>query len=73
MEKVTFENTMVAFKRRQPFIPFVVEMQDGTALVVDRPSIVIGGGGATFITADFDFVDIPGENVLSVCRYALKR
>lgn len=52
------EQTVIAYKHRKPFFPFVVEMMDGRAIVVDRPALAIDSTGATFIDSDDNFIDL---------------
>jgi hypothetical protein len=44
-----FHERMLFLLRRRPFVPFDVELIDGTRLWVDRPdAVATGGGGASF-------------------------
>lgn len=51
-----FDRTLRAFLGSDPFVPFVVEMDGGERILIKRPELAFGGGGATL----FD----PGEGVL---------
>ena len=61
-----FEETLRQLLRREPFQPFVVEMLDGRTIAVDEPKVVMGGGGATFVTADFDLMEFACEDVQTI-------
>jgi hypothetical protein len=61
-----FESTMCRLKRQKPFLPFVVELLDGRSILVDRPKIAIGGGGATLVKPRFNLVEIECEQVRAI-------
>jgi hypothetical protein len=58
-----FEQTLLQFIRRKPFEPFVVELLDGRVLEIDTPKVVVGGGGASILTPDFDLVEFTSAEV----------
>ena len=48
-----FNSSLRTFLRRQPFVPFVVKMNDGKNLLVDDPqAVAFGGGDAAYIGPD---------------------
>jgi hypothetical protein len=65
MRRTDFEETMHTFLRRQPFKPFVIVLDDGQQLVIEKREAVnyYTGDSALYFRADgsFDFVDC--ENV----------
>lgn len=49
MPEDVFFNTLRQFTRREPFVPFIVELLDGRRIDVDYPSVAFSGGAAGFI------------------------
>jgi len=48
-----FERTLRELLQRRPFLPFIVEMDDGERFIVDDPEAVpLSGGAAGFIGMD---------------------
>lgn len=45
MDKMTFEQSIVAMLRRRPFLPFTVEFTSGGRIEVHHPEAVALGGG----------------------------
>ncbi len=43
-----FDQTMRSFVKRQPFMPFVVELLNGNQIVVPFPEVGFGGGWPAF-------------------------
>lgn len=62
MNQDTFECTLRKFLRSKPFHPFQVELEDGKVIVVERPSLAMGGGAATIFTDD-EFIEFACEEV----------
>jgi hypothetical protein len=60
------EQKVIALIHRQPFIPFVVEMNDGQSLEIPHPDLAINGGGAGFIGLDGALVDFEFNTVRSI-------
>jgi len=52
MTEELFEATLRKYLRRKPFFPFLVELLDGRIIIVERPSLAMGGGAATILTED---------------------
>jgi hypothetical protein len=65
MNQDLFEETLRKYVRRKPFFPFLVELLDGKVIIVDRP-VVIGGGGATFISEDDNWIEFNCEDVRDI-------
>lgn len=65
MTRKSFEQAMQAFLRRDPFRPFVIELDSGEQWVVGQPEALFyhDGGTGVYFRPDgsFDFVDC--ENV----------
>ena len=57
ISKEQFEDTLRRFLRREPFIPFVIEMLDGTQVEVDYPSVAFNQGGGCYFTSTFDLIE----------------
>lgn len=60
------EEKVIELIHRQPFVPFVVEMTDGTHLEVPTPKLSINGGGALFWGPDDSLVDFEFNLVRSI-------
>ncbi len=61
-----FESTMRRFLRQEPFQPFVVELLDGRVIWITRPGLALGGGGASFFTPEYDFIEIACGDVRTI-------
>jgi hypothetical protein len=60
MTREGFQQAVDAFKHRQPFQPFVIELEDGRRFVVGDPKALhcyAGAGTFHHPNGDFDFVD----------------
>ncbi len=62
------EEKIIALIHRKPFVPFVVEMNDGQSLEIPHPRLAINGGGAVFFGPDGGLVDFEFKYVRSI-RY----
>jgi hypothetical protein len=60
------EEKVIQLIHRQPFVPFVVEMTDGTLLEIPHPRLAINGGGAGFFGPDGGLVDFEFKMVRSI-------
>jgi hypothetical protein len=60
------EETVIVLKRRQPFVPFVVELADGSLLQIPNPGLAINGSGAVFFGPDGGLVDFEFKNVRAI-------
>ncbi len=50
MDKNLFDNTLRAFKQRQPFRPFTIALVNGDRLEIDHPdALVIRNGVGVFV------------------------
>ncbi len=61
VERLVFELT-----HRTPFVPFVVEMTDGTHLEVPTPNLSIDGGGALFWGEDYSLINFEFNQVRNI-------
>jgi hypothetical protein len=66
MDAEAFDTTLLRFLRRQPFHPFVVELNDGRFIDITRPRLAMGGGGASFISPEDELVEINCEDVRAI-------
>lgn len=57
------EEKVIELIYREPFVPFVVEMDDGHSLTIPHPRLAINGGGAGFIGPDGGLVDFEFKTV----------
>jgi hypothetical protein len=66
MNAEQFEDTLRQLLRQEPFQPFVVELVDGRVIEIDYPKVVIGGGGASFLTLPYDLVEFACEETQAI-------
>lgn len=71
MKTQEFEGQIIELIHKKPFRPFAVEMEDGRIIEIRRPSVVINGGGAGYISEDYDIEDFELDEVRNV--HPLKR
>jgi hypothetical protein len=64
------EERVTQLIHREPFVPFVVEMQDGQMLEIADPGLAINGGGAVFFGQDGALVDFEFKAVRSIREIA---
>src|SRR5438876_436852 len=65
MKRETFEQVASTFLRRQPFRPFVLELDDGRSLVVaQREALSHYAGSATYFGADGSITFVHPEDVV---------
>lgn len=58
------EDKVIELIHREPFIPFVLEMVDGSTQVIPHPRLAITTGGAVFLDRKEDrFVEIEFKDV----------
>jgi hypothetical protein len=64
MKPHLFQEAVDAFKKSQPFRPFVIELDTGERLVVERPEVYGGFAGAgTYDLPGGDFLFVDAEDV----------
>lgn len=67
MKADEFNSTMCRLKRQEPFEPFVVELLDGTSIVVERPHpLAFDGEGATLVTHKDELVEFYCSEVRAI-------
>lgn len=66
MKTQEFEEQIIEFIHQKPFRPFAVVMSDGRIIEVRRPSVVINGGGATYLSEDYEIEDFEFDEIQSV-------
>ena len=67
MKSHQFQQAVDAFKQRQPFQPFVIELDDGQRLVVEDPeAFKCFAGGGTWFWPNGDLLLVDGEDVRQV-------
>jgi hypothetical protein len=62
MTREDFDSTIHRLLRQEPFQPFVVELFDGKQILIERPRLAVGGGGATMLTPD-NWIEFECEQV----------
>lgn len=65
MNQDIFESTLRKYLRSKPFHPFQVELIDGQVIVVENPSLAMGGGAASMFTQD-NFIEFACEEVRDI-------
>jgi hypothetical protein len=60
------ERFLVEAIHRDPFVPFSVEMNDGTAIDVPHARVALDSSGAVFFDADGILVDFNFEKVRAI-------
>lgn len=60
------ETKVIELIHREPFFPFVVEMNSGQMLEIPHPRLAINGGGAMFIGLDGGIVDFEFKTVHAI-------
>ena len=71
MKRQQLQSAVDSFKQRQPFQPFVVELDEGERLIVDDPKQLPGFGGAyTYLRPGGNFVFVDPEDVARVVDLA---
>jgi hypothetical protein len=63
MTQEDFEDTLRKFIRRKPFRPFVVERLAGEKIFVVSSAVVFGGGAATYVSPEDDWIEFACEDV----------
>jgi hypothetical protein len=63
MTPEAFEQRLIALVHREPFAPFVVELEDGRRIAVDHPAVAINNGGAGFLSDADGLVDFSCRDV----------
>jgi hypothetical protein len=69
------EDKIIELKHREPFAPFIVDLNDGHSLEIHQPGLAIAGGGATFldaegVLADFEFDAVRAIRLLNAAEVA---
>ncbi|HEX3314111.1 MAG TPA: hypothetical protein VHR72_04425 [Gemmataceae bacterium] len=60
------EEKIIELKHREPFAPFIVEMDNGQSIEVHYPNLAIAGTGAGFIDHEGALVDIDFKKVRAI-------
>ena len=64
MKETSFQKTVLAFVRRRPFKPFVVELVSGDRFVVKHPeAVAVGGAAAVYLNPDGEFAFFDSSTV----------
>jgi len=60
------EDKIIELIHLEPFVPFVVELNNGASLKVPHPRLAINSSGAGFIGTDGGLVDIEFKTVRAI-------
>lgn len=63
MSEELFTAKLREFTQRKPFVPFIVELVDGSRITVDNPAVAFGGGVAGFVSETDGLVDFSADQV----------
>jgi hypothetical protein len=63
MTSEAFEQQLLALVHREPFSPFLVELENGRRIAIDRPAVAINNGGAGFLSDADGLVDFSCDEV----------
>jgi hypothetical protein len=66
MEEQLFEQTLRTFLRREPFLPFVVELESGDQIVIEQPTVAFDGGAAGYFNPSYDLTEFACEDVRAI-------
>jgi hypothetical protein len=66
MSQQEFEDLLRQNLRREPFLPFIVELVDGSRIIVPHSGVAFGGGAGAFFTPSYDLVEFACENVKAI-------
>lgn len=58
-----FDQTLREYVRREPFQPFIVELDDGLVVEIDRPAVAFAGGVAGFLSDTHGLVGFSYDQV----------
>jgi hypothetical protein len=61
-----FDTLLSKFKRQEPFLPFVVEMNDGRIIRINHPSIGINPPYACYTTPELEMHDFFCDEVRDI-------
>lgn len=68
LTREAFHEKLREFIRREPFVPFVVELHDGRSIQIDEPTVAFGNDLAGYISPDYEILEFRREEV-SVIRH----
>jgi len=63
MSPEVFEQELQSVLEREPFEPFIVELNSGRQISVARPAVAVHNGGAGFISDEEGLVDFDASEV----------
>jgi hypothetical protein len=66
MNPKQMEEKVIEFKRRVPFVPFVVELVDGNRVEVSHAGLAITADGFGFLAANDAIVDVEFRKVQAI-------
>jgi hypothetical protein len=66
IDRQHFDETLRRFVNREPFVPFVVELDGGSSVTIpDRP-VVFCDGAATYLTPDYRMIEFSNDDVIAI-------
>ena len=66
MKREVFEETLRGFLRREPFLPFVVELETGEQILVEEPTVAFADGFAGYFSPAYDITEFTCEQVRDI-------
>lgn len=70
MSPEVFEQELQSVLECEPFEPFIVELNSGRQISVDRPAVAVHNGGAGFISDEEGLVDFDASDVRRIITAA---
>jgi hypothetical protein len=62
MTATEFETTLRGFMNKKPFLPFLIDYEDGRQVWVESPHVAFAGGSASYMDDDtihfFDYTNV---------------
>jgi hypothetical protein len=63
MKRETFEDTLRGFLRRDPFQPFIIQLESGEDILIEEPTVAFSDGFAGYFSPAYDIIEFTCEQV----------
>jgi hypothetical protein len=71
MDRVSFEQDLRLHLRREPFQPFLIELENGGLITITQPTVAFNEGFAGYLNPAYELVEFRSEDVRQI-RLATK-
>jgi hypothetical protein len=61
-----FHDMLRSFLRKEPFRPFVVELEDGEQILIDEPTVAFNGRLAGYLSPSYDLIEFRCDQVKQI-------